>query len=70
MMHEYKLHPEKIKMIKANRQPNKWTPSFALRIADKKDMAEEEDKQDRADIQIFMGRSGLEGRIGESALLY
>jgi ribonuclease HI len=70
MMHEYKLHPEKIETIEATRQPNKWTPGFALRIADTKDMAEEEDRQDRADIQIYTDGSGLEGRIGASAVLY
>jgi hypothetical protein len=70
MMHEYKLQPEKIKMIETTRQPNKWTPGFALRIANTKDMAEEEDRQDRANIQIYTDGSGLEGRIGASAVLY
>jgi ribonuclease HI len=70
MMHEYKLHPEKIETIETTRQPNKWTPGFALRIADMKDVAEKEDKEDRAEIQIYTDGSGLEGRIGASAVLF
>ena len=70
MMHEYKLQPEEIETIETTRHRNKWTPDFAIRIADTKDRAQEEDEQDRAEIQIYTDGSGLGGKIGASAVLY
>ena len=61
LMHEYMLQPEKIKTIKTARHCNKWTPDFAICIAEMKDRAEEEDEQDRAEIQIYTDGSGLGG---------
>jgi len=70
MMHEYKLCPEKVEKVEATGCPNKWVPDFATRIADTKDVAEEEDKRDQADIRIYTDGSGMRGKIGASAVLY
>jgi len=70
MMHEYKLHPQKMERIEAARQPNKWVPGFAYRIAQTKDIAGREDMQDRTEIQVYTDGSGLGGKIGASAVLF
>jgi len=69
MIHEYKLKPAEMEMIEATRQTNKWEPGFTMRIVGSKEVAEAEDRGDRAAVQIYTDGSGLGGKIGASAVL-
>jgi len=47
-----------------------WTPKLAIRIADSKDKAKEEDEAERARIQVYSDGSGIRGKIGAAVVLY
>ena len=56
--------------IAAARQGLKWEPDVAIRIADSKEKAKEEDLADQAHIKVYTDGSGIEGHIGAAAVLY
>ena len=67
LMHRYKLHPENMETINATRYNTNWKPRMTTKIIDDaiKDM-----EQDHPDVKIFTDGSGMEGKIGASAVLY
>ncbi|KAF8804567.1 hypothetical protein BYT27DRAFT_7106622, partial [Phlegmacium glaucopus] len=70
VMYRFKLKPELMQKIAAMRQGPKWKPAMAIRIADNKDIAKEEDRTDIARIKVYSDGSGLEGQVGVAAVLY
>lgn len=56
--------------IEAVRQGPKWEPDTALRVAESKEMAKEEDRMDENSIKVYTDGSGYEGNIGAAAVLY
>lgn len=69
-MHKYKLNPELMERIAAIRQDLKWEPNIAIRIAESKEKAKEEDRQDNAEIKAYTDGSSFEGQIVAAAVLY
>ena len=70
LMYKFKLKPKLLEKIAATRQDPKWEPGVAIRIADNKERAKEEDGGDRSHIKVYMDSSGVEGQIGAVAVLY
>ena len=70
LMHRFKLKPKLMEKISASRQGPKWEPDLAIRIADNKELAKQEDTADETPIKVYTDGSGLEGRIGAAAVLY
>lgn len=70
LMHRYNIQPQKIETIKAVRFDTKWKPGVKTEISMDTDHAIASIPQDEADIKIFTDGSGMEGKIGVSAVLY
>jgi ribonuclease HI len=64
------LKPHLVETIAATRMKPTWTPNLAIRVANTKEKAKEEDEADRARVKVYSDGSGLEGAIGASAVLY
>ena len=64
------LRPENIKTINATRYNMKWKPRMTIKIVDNTDGAILDMEQDTTDVKIFTDGSGMEGKIGASAVLY
>ena len=56
--------------IAAVRQGPKWEPDVAIRVAESKEMAKEEDRVDETEIKVYTDGSGFEGQIGAAVVLY
>jgi hypothetical protein len=70
MMYAFKLKLELMEKIAAVHQGPKWEPNLALRIADSKEQAKDEDGEDRAWVKVYTDGSGFEGQVGAAAVLY
>jgi ribonuclease HI/exonuclease III len=70
LMHRFKLKPKLMERIAASRQGPKWESDVAIRIADNKEMAKEEDRADETSIKVYTDGSGFEGKVGAAAVLY
>ena len=70
LMHRYKIHPQLIETIKANRHNLDWTPNVITRIAANADDAITELEHDNPDIKVFTDGSGMDNKIGAAAVLY
>ena len=64
------LKPHLVETIAATRMKPTWTPNLAIRVADTKQRAKEEDERDGARVRVYSDGSGLEGAIGAAAVLY
>jgi ribonuclease HI len=64
------LKPHLVETIAATRMKPTWTPNLAIRVADTKERAKQEDEVDRARVKVYLDGSGLEGEIGAAAVLY
>ena len=69
MMYKFKLKPECLEKIEATRQNMKWESDVAIRIANNKQKAKEEDTNDRSHIKVYTDGSGVDGQIG-AAVVY
>ena len=69
-MFKYKLKPKLLEKISATRQNPKWEPGIAIRIAEDKEKAKEEDNREKVDIKVYTDGSRIEGQIGAAAVLY
>ena len=70
LMYKFKLKPDLMEKIEAVRQGPKWEPDTALRVAESKEMAKEEDRMDENSIKVYTDGSGYKGNIGAAAVLY
>ena len=70
LMFKYKLKPKLLEKISAIRQDPKWELGVAIRIAEDKKKAQEEDNREKAVINVYMDGSRIEGQIGATAVLY
>ena len=70
LMHRYSIQPKKIETIKAIRYDTKWKPGVKTEIAMDVEHAIASIPHDKADVKIFTDGSGMEGKIGASAVLY
>ena len=64
------LKPHLVETIAAMRMKPTWTPNLAIRVADTKERAKQEDEVDRARVKVYSDGSGLEGQIGAAVVLY
>jgi hypothetical protein len=69
-MHRFKLKPQLLENVEASRQGPKWELDVAIRIADSKEKAKQEDLADPTRIKVYTDGSGLDGKIGAAAVLY
>ena len=63
-MYKFKLKPDQMERIEAVRQGPKWGPDVAIRVAESKEVAREEDRVDMTPIKVYTDGSGYEGQIG------
>ena len=70
LMYKYKLKPDRMERIAAVRQGPKWEPDVAIRVAEGKEAAKEEDRLDMTTVKVYTDGSGYEGQIGAAAVLY
>ena len=69
-MFKFKLKPSLIEKIAATRQSPKWEPDIAIRIAENKEKAREEDLKDMSHVKVYMDGSGINSQIEAAAVLY
>jgi ribonuclease HI len=69
-MDRFKLKPEKMEKIGSVRQDTKWEPNLAIRIADNREQAKREDKEEKGAVSVYTDGSGYEGQVGAAAVLY
>ena len=62
-MHKFKLKPDLMEKISAARQEAKWETDVAIRIAESKEKAKDEDVRDMSHIRVYTDGSGLDGQI-------
>ncbi|KAF8152975.1 hypothetical protein B0H34DRAFT_662380 [Crassisporium funariophilum] len=48
----------------------RWLPAARIHIAENKTKAQEEDKQEGAEIRVYLDGSGIDGMVGGAAVLY
>ena len=71
LMNNYQdVKPHLIETIKPVRKSSAWAPKLAVRIADMREKAKEEDETDRARLRVYSDGSGIGGKIGAAAVLY
>ena len=70
LMFKFKLKQKLLEKIPAIRQSPKWELGVAIRIAEKKEKARDENNEDKACIKVFTDRSRIGGQIGAAAVLY
>ena len=70
LMYKFKLKLDRMEKIAAARQGPKWEPDVAIRVAESKETAKEEDRLDTTPIKVYTDGSGYEGKIGAAAVLY
>lgn len=70
LMHRYDIQPQKIETINVVRFKTRWKPGVTTEIPTDAEHAIASIQQDKSDVQVFMDRSGMEGKVGAGAVLY
>ncbi|KAF5370505.1 hypothetical protein D9615_010347 [Tricholomella constricta] len=70
LMATYKIKPETIEKIQAVRQNPKWKSTAKTVIEENEKDATRAEAEDRTAVKVYTDGSGLEGKIGASAVLY
>ena len=70
LMWTYDIQPDIMETIQCVRQDTKWNPGLAIWIAEDKEVAIREDRDDRANIRVYTDGSGIDGAVGAAAVLY
>ena len=70
IMHTLQVPPDKIETIATVRREPTWASSISSQIAASKDLAEQAELCNEADIKVYSDGSGFEGGIGAAAILY
>ncbi|KAG5733033.1 putative 115 kDa protein in type-1 retrotransposable element [Termitomyces sp. T112] len=63
-------HPKNMETIEIVRLPPDWECPVTVVLGESKDEAEERERNNRADVRIYMDGSGHHGNIGAAAVLY
>jgi hypothetical protein len=69
-MHRYSIKPEQIETIEAIRFDMHWIPDISTEVITNVDKAIVSIANDNPDVKIFTDSSGMDCRIGASAVLY
>ena len=70
LMHRYKLHLQDIETISTTRYNTNWKPRMTIKIINDANNTIKDMEQDHPDVKIFTDGSGMEGKIGATAVLY
>jgi len=71
LMNNYQdVKPHLIETIKPVQKSSAWAPKLAVRIADMREKAKEEDEAEWARLWVYSDDSGIGGKIGAAAVLY
>lgn len=70
LMHRYKLHLQDIETISTTRYNTNWKPRITIKIINDANNTIKDMEQDHPDVKIFTDGSGMEGKIGATAVLY
>jgi ribonuclease HI len=70
LLHDFGLEPTKMETIRAVRTPATWTSTMEVEIPVSKKAAQEAEKEDSSIYRVYTDGSGIDGRIGASAVLY
>ena len=71
LMNNYRgIKPHLVETIEAARMAPNWVPNLAIRIAATREMAKQEETDERATIRVYSDGSGMEGMIGAAAVLF
>jgi hypothetical protein len=69
-MHTYNIKPQQIETIDAACHTTQWKPDTKIAITNTTNDAIREAQRDNTDVKVFTDGSGMEGKIGASAILY
>jgi hypothetical protein len=70
LLHDFGLEPTKMETIRAVRTPATWTSTMEVEIPVSKEAAQDAEKEDSSIYRVYTDGSGIDGRIGASAVLY
>jgi ribonuclease HI len=70
LFHRYNINPSNQEQIRATRFDTHWKPIITTRVTTNADRAKEKAANDNTEYQIFTDGSGMDNKIGASAVLY
>lgn len=70
LMQIFQIKPRTIEKIEPIRHSPKWMRCFTTHIAANNNMAKEEEVDNNVDVQVYSDGSGIDHRVGVSAVLY
>jgi hypothetical protein len=70
LMHTFNIKPQVMETIAVVRHNTRWKPGIKILIADTINDAIDDVQHNDSDVKVYTDGSGMEGKIGASAVLY